>query len=163
MIVAVTDVAYRDDVARAACVLAQGWTASAPLRTWTALRTPVAPYVPGEFRQRELPVLLAVLEGVRADVVVVDGYVWLDEVGRKGLGAHLHDAVRLPVVGVAKTPFDGASHARPVLRGESRRPLYVTAAGMDADEAAAHVASMHGAHRLPTLLARADRLARQGR
>ena len=161
-LLAITDVAYRDDVARAACVLASGWNARRPLRSFVALRTPVAAYVPGAFWQRELPVLLALLEGVRADVVVVDGYVWLDDAGRKGLGAHLHDAIRLPVVGVAKTAFDGSGFARAVLRGTSTRPLYVTAVGMAPDEAAAAVLSMHGPHRLPTLLTTADHLAREG-
>ena len=162
MILAITDVAYKDDVARAACVLADGWTAKRPLRTFSALRTPVAEYVPGEFWQRELPVLLALLEGVKADVVVVDGYVWLDDAGRKGLGARLYDAMGVPVVGVAKTAFDGSGFARQVLRGESRKPLYVTSVGVDVDEAAEAVRTMHGSHRIPALLTAADRLARYG-
>jgi deoxyribonuclease V len=161
-LLAITDVAYKDDVARAACVLARGWTARRPVRAFSALRTPVADYVPGEFWQRELPVLLALLDGVQADVVVVDGYVWLDDAGRKGLGARLHDAIGLPVVGVAKSAFDGSAFARQVLRGESVKPLYVTAVGVDPDEAAAAVASMHGGHRIPALLTAADRLARYG-
>lgn len=158
----VTDVAYQDDVACAAAVVADGWRAQFPLATHTVLRTPIAPYVPGQFFERELPCLRAVLDGLAADLVVVDGYVWLDGAGRKGLGAHLHDALGIPVVGVAKTSFDGASHARAVLRGGSSRPLYVTAAGLDLDEAEAAVASMHGEHRLPTLIGLADRLARTG-
>jgi deoxyribonuclease V len=162
MELAITDVAYHDDVARAACVLADAWSAQFPVRSFTALRTPVAEYVPGSFWQRELPVLLALLEGLRPDVIVIDGYVWLDDAGRKGLGAHLHDAVGIPVVGVAKTSFDGSAFARPVLRGTSRKPLYVTAVGVDPDEAAAAVLAMHGPHRLPTLLTLADHLARTG-
>jgi len=47
-----------------------------------------------------------------------------------------------------------------VLRGDSSRPLFVTAAGMNADGAAELVRGMHGLHRLPTLLKRADQLAR---
>ena len=161
-VLAITDVAYKDDVARAACVLARDWTATRPVRSFTALRTPVADYVPGSFWQRELPVLVALLAGVEADVVVVDGYVWLDDQGRKGLGAHLHDAIGRPVVGVAKSAFDGAAFARQVLRGTSTRPLYVTAVGVDVDEAAEAVRTMAGSHRLPTLLTMADRLARFG-
>jgi deoxyribonuclease V len=152
--IAITDVAYHDDVARAACVVADGWTHQFPLRTFTALRTPVAEYVPGSFWQRELPVLLALLEGTRPDVVVVDGYVWLDDAGRKGLGAHLHDALGVAVV--------GSTFARHVMRGTSHKPLYVTSVGIDLDLAAAAVASMHGPHRLPTLLVLADHLARHG-
>lgn len=160
MRIAITDVAYQDDVACASCVLADGFDAQFPLQTCTALRTPVDDYVPGSFWQRELPCLLGVLEGLTFDVAVVDGYVWLDGQGRKGLGAHLYDRLGLPVVGIAKTAFDGSAHAELVLRGESSRPLYVTAAGLDPKEVAASVRGMHGPHRIPTLLQLADRLAR---
>jgi len=47
-----------------------------------------------------------------------------------------------------------------VLRGDSRRPLYVTAAGLDPAAAALHVRSMHGPFRIPTLLKRVDQLCR---
>lgn len=160
MLLAFTDVAYHEDVAFAACVLASDWGAQFPTGTRTALRTPVDPYVPGAFWQRELPCLLAVLEGIRPDIVIVDGYVWLDNDGRKGLGAHLHDRLGRPVVGVAKTAFDGSAHAAHVLRGTSRRPLYVTSVGLDLQEAAAAIRGMHGTSRLPTLLVLADHLAR---
>jgi deoxyribonuclease V len=63
------------------------------------------------------------------------------------------------VVGVAKRPFRGAP-ALEVLRGASARPLYVTAIGIDAAHAADGVRRMHGAHRIPTLLTRVDRLCR---
>ena len=49
---------------------------------------------------------------------------------------------------------------RPVLRGDSSRPLFVTAAGMNPHGAAELVRGMHGPHRVPTLLKRADQLAR---
>jgi deoxyribonuclease V len=61
---------------------------------------------------------------------------------------------------VAKTRFEGATLALPVLRGNSKHPLWVSAAGMGADEAAALVAAMAGGFRLPTLLKRVDRLCR---
>jgi deoxyribonuclease V len=48
-----------------------------------------------------------------------------------------------------------------VERGGSAKPLYVTAAGIAAETAAAHVAAMHGAHRIPTLLKLVDRLVRE--
>ena len=48
------------------------------------------------------------------------------------------------------------------LRGGSKRPLYLTAAGIDVKQAAALVKSMHGGHRVPALLKRADQLSRIG-
>src|SRR5262249_23574876 len=125
----------------------------------------VEQYEPGQFYKRELPCLLAVLGHVREpiDVVVVDGFVWLGDETRPGLGAHLHRALgeTVPVVGVAKNPFVGAVVAGPVRRGAGRKPLWVTAVGLDADVAAEAVHSMHGDSRLPTLLRRVDQLCRQ--
>ena len=124
----------------------------------------VAKYQPGRFFERELPCLLAVLDGHLHDVaaVVIDGYVTLDTLGKPGLGTYLFDALdgKIPVIGVAKTAFQGSLHAVPVVRGASRTPLYVTTAGMDVQEAAEYLRDMHGPHRLPTLLKRVDRLCR---
>ena len=47
-----------------------------------------------------------------------------------------------------------------VFRGQSSRPLYVTAAGLTAAEAAVTVGEMAGRHRVPDALKLADRLAR---
>jgi deoxyribonuclease V len=169
-VLAAVDVAYAGDRARGACVVFASWEDVAPAATH-AITTPLAAeYAPGELFRRELPPLLAVLAQVAAplEVVIVDGYVWLAGHGA-GLGAHLYDALgaRVAVVGVAKTAWtrpdpapDPARRVVPVVRGGSARPLYVTAAGMDPDVAAARVARMHGAHRLPTLLKLADTLAR---
>src|SRR5262245_8771648 len=152
-VIACVDVA--DDGARAvaACIVAAGWTAEAPIETHVTRLERVREYVPGRFFERELPCISRVLSrvGEPLDVVVVDGYVWLDGRGRRGLGAHLFDSLGggCAVVGVAKTPFrrddgpGGAGAALEVLRGSSARPLYVTAIGMDAAEAAARVRSMH--------------------
>jgi deoxyribonuclease V len=49
------------------------------------------------------------------------------------------------------------------LRGDSSRPLYVTALGVDVETAAEDVRRMHGRFRLPTMLKRADRLCRDSR
>jgi deoxyribonuclease V len=156
------DVDYRGATAVAAGVWFRGWSASEAEAEMVATVREVAPYQPGDFYRRELPCLLAVLDrGPAADVAVVDGYVWLGP-ERAGLGAHLHAALggRAVVVGVAKSRFAGALDAVPVYRGSSRSPLYVTAVGVSAAEAAGWVASMHGPYRVPSLLKRVDRLAR---
>jgi deoxyribonuclease V len=94
--------------------------------------------------------------------VLIDGYVWLDEAGSPGLGAHLYRALeeRVAVIGVAKSRYRHPVAAREVLRGGSQRPLYVSAVGVDLEEAAAWVAHMHGEYRIPTLLKRVDQLCR---
>jgi deoxyribonuclease V len=162
--VAITDVHYLDAGARAAVVVATAWSDASAIEERTVLVDAVAPYRPGAFFERELPCLLAVLRAVSAPLgcVVVDGYVELDTAGSPGLGAHLHEALggTVPVLGIAKTAFRGASFAVPVLRGRSRSPLFVTARGLSRDDAERLVRSMHGPHRLPTLVQRADHLAR---
>jgi len=96
-------------------------------------------------------------------VVVIDGYVWLDQSGRKGLGALLFEALNetVSVIGVAKNRFSG-SNGTDVFRGTSRKPLIVTAAGIDEREAARLIQLMHGQYRIPTLVKRADYVSRHG-
>jgi deoxyribonuclease V len=162
--IAILDVAYTPDAAGVGCVLAEGWTAPAPAAE-VARHMPGVPerYEPGAFYKRELPLLLAAIQGlaVEPDAYVIDGYVWLGP-DKPGLGARLFERLGsgVPVIGVAKTAFRGDTWSTPVLRGQSQRPLLVTAAGMETAEAAALVSGMHGEHRIPTLLQRADRLAR---
>jgi deoxyribonuclease V len=149
--------------ARAAAVLAADAVFSAVLAERTVLLRQVLPYRPGEFFLRELPPLQAVLADVsRLGLLVIDGYADLDPAGRPGLGAHAHAAFGVPVIGVAKTRFRTATHAVEVLRGRSARPLFVTAAGMPADQAASLIRRMAGPFRLPDALRRADALARTG-
>ena len=121
------------------------------------------PYQPGQFYLRELPPLRAVLGGLTGmALLVVDGYADLDPDGRPGLGARAHAEFGVPVIGVAKSAFRTATHAVPVLRGASARPLYVTAAGMPRTNAADLVRHMAGRYRMPDALRRADRLAHIG-
>lgn len=122
----------------------------------------VAPYESGEFFRRELPPLRAVLAEVipSIEILIVDGYVDLDPDGRPGLGAHVHGEFGVPVIGVAKTRFMSATHAVPVLRGDSARPLYVTAAGIAVACGSSIVRAMAGKYRIPDALRRADALAR---
>ncbi len=160
--IACVDVDYRPTETVAAALFFRAFADAMPEAERVARLPPAAPYEPGRFYLRELPALLAVLAQAPAppSLVIVDGFVWLD-VGRPGLGARLHEALGgTPVIGVAKRPFRDAP-AIPVLRGASRTPLLVTAAGIDPRRAAEHVRAMHGAHRLPTLLRRVDRLCRE--
>lgn len=160
---AATDVHYLPvSGARAALVMANDATFSSIVSEETVLVPAVAPYQPGEFYRRELPPLRAVLANAIAavELLVIDGYVDLDPNGRPGLGAHAHEEFGVPVIGVAKTGFATAVHALPVLRGRSARPLFVTAAGIPAADAADLVRTMAGEFRLPDALRRVDALAR---
>ena len=154
------DVDYREASVVTACVGFTTWTDPVAVRE-QVVRTDgaAAAYMPGRFFERELPYLRAALAAFgEAELAIVDGYVWLAP-GEPGLGAHLHTAIGAPVVGVAKTHYAGSA-AVAITRGESATPLFVTAAGIDPDVAAAHVKAMHGPFRIPTLIKRADTLAR---
>jgi deoxyribonuclease V len=149
---------------RAALVAFDDWSSPVARDERTVQVEGVEPYVPGEFYRRELPPLLAVLSKsvTPLDVVVVDGHVWLDAQQKPGLGARLHEALgrSVPVIGVAKTSFHGATLAVAVRRGISTRPLYVSSLGIAIEDSVAAVHAMHGAHRVPTMLRRVDQLAR---
>lgn len=153
--------AQYDDAAGAARVGAlwfDGWTDPQPAHAIALEVSGVAPYQPGRFFLRELPCIEQALDrGPATRCVVVDGYVDLGP-DRPGLGRYVHRQRGLPVVGVAKTWFRAAD-AVEVLRGQSSRPLFVTATG-SATEAAAAIRAMHGPHRIPTLLKWVDQLAR---
>jgi deoxyribonuclease V len=153
------DASCREDKAVAACVLFRDWRDGRGAGEITACLDHASPYIPGRFFLRELPALLAVLGKVNdpPETLIVDGYVWLDARHTPGFGAHLYEAVGrgTPVIGVAKSRYRGAP-ALEVARGRGRHPLFITAAGMEAEEAAERIRTMHGAYRLPTLLRRAD-------
>jgi deoxyribonuclease V len=161
---ACVDVDYRAGGAVAACVLFRAWGDAGSAGEHVERIARVEPYQPGQFYRRELPCLLRVLGRVAGplEAVVVDGYVWLRDESTPGLGAHLYEALgrTVPVIGVAKTRFARAG-AEEVLRGDSRRPLYVSAAGLDRQTAARHVQAMHGRFRIPTLFRRVDQLCRE--
>lgn len=160
----VVDVHYRSDIAVAACVAFREWQDGEPTRLVRTTVPATERYRAGAFYERELPCLLAVLDqaGEEFDTVVVDGYVHLrPEVG-KGLGAHLAEAYSNSsvIIGVAKNPLRVADRYLAILRGRSRKPLFVSALGCSLEDAARWIREMHGPHRIPTLLRLADRCAR---
>ncbi|MBX6751022.1 MAG: endonuclease V [Micromonosporaceae bacterium] len=162
--VGAVDVHYpADGGARAALVLADDPTYARIVGERVEWLDTVAAYQPGSFYTRELPAIQAVLAGAPPlRLLVVDGYCDLDPAGRPGLGRHVHQAIGIPVIGVAKTSFHTASHAAAVRRGAATKPLFVTACGLTIAEAARIVTSMAGPYRLPDALRRADALARRG-
>ena len=160
--ISAVDVHYPGDGrAQVAAVFFADYRAQAPDKILTRLIAEPADYVPGTFYKRELPCILAVLDQLDPLPVeiIIDGYVCLG--AKPGLGQHLFEALgrRIPVIGVAKSAFASA-HAEKVFRGGSRRPLYITAAGMPDAAAARNISRMHGPHRIPTLLRQVDQIAR---
>lgn len=164
MILAV-DVDYRDNRALVAGILFRDWGDAHPTAERVVECEVASDYRPGEFFRRELPCIKRLLCEIDQPVacIVLDGYVYLGSERHPGLGKHLFDALeqRIAVIGVAKTPFRDTPDTTAVFRGQSTRPLYVTAAGIPEDLARQRIRAMHGEHRIPTLLQRVDRLCRQ--
>ena len=164
MSITALDVRYDDDAStgQGAAVVFERWDDAVPLAEYKTNFSGIEPYVPGQFFKRELPCLLAVLGEVREPIhqIVVDGFVSLGD--KPGLGMHLWEALdqKVAVIGVAKSRFRYATPVE-IVRGSSKRPLYVTALGIESSAAAEAIRRMHGANRIPTLLQRVDRLTKQ--
>jgi deoxyribonuclease V len=154
------DVDYQAAGVTTACVGFASWgDAVAQIELVVRTPGPAAAYQPGAFYERELPYLVAALARMPVlAVIVVDAYVWLGP-DHAGLGWHVHERTGVPVIGVAKTRFAGAA-AIEIVRGDSAKPLMITAIGLEAAEAADHIGAMHGEYRVPTLLRLVDALAR---
>ena len=145
-----TDVQYHDQGATVAGVLFHDWKdANAEKVIMTEIQD-VAPYVSGQFYQRELPCLLALLEDVgdAVECIVVDGFVYLDGEQKPGLGKYLYDALdgQIPVIGVAKSAFKDSPPDTALLRGNSQNPLYVTSVGIPFMQAKHYTSSIFHSH-----------------
>jgi deoxyribonuclease V len=163
MILAV-DVNYREDKAVAGGVVFEKWSDKESIKEIVVFIPQVKEYVPGRFYQRELPCIQALLKELDTEIecIIVDGYVYLGSDGAPGLGAHLFHALdgSVTVIGVAKKPFKNTPKSAELLRGKSKRPLYITVQGVDRAVAKQYIANMHGNHRIPTLLKRVDYLCK---
>lgn len=160
------DTFYGENSAKTVGIQFDRWTDAEETHVYEETLTEIAPYVSGQFYQRELPCILSLLKQIDAShckAIIVDGFVVLDDDGGKGLGGYLYESLekQIPVIGVAKNDFSKISTSkRAVLRGESQKPLFITAMGIDVDMASQYIESMHGDYRIPTLLKRVDTLGR---
>ncbi len=163
MILAI-DVNYTETSAVVAGVLFANWEDSEPIRVVVSKVESIEEYTPGKFYKRELPCIIQLLNeySLNPETIVVDGYVYLDSEKKEGLGAilyeHLNQSVN--VIGVAKNPFRDISDQCKVLRGDSKKPLYVTSVGYTLDEAKEFITSMAGEFRFPSLLKLVDTACR---
>jgi deoxyribonuclease V len=158
------DVNYPDETAFVAGILFKDWQDLEPMWQITTQIASVAEYEPGQFYKRELPCILEILAQLESlpAIVIVDGYVYLGAAQQPGLGKYLYDALdgKAAVIGVAKNRFADTPTEAEVLRGDSQRPLYVTAIGIDLAAAKMAIEQMAGAYRIPNLLKLVDKLSK---
>jgi len=159
------DTHYADDTAKVAGILFKDWQDDDYVEEYVC-RVPVnKSYEPGKFYKRELPGIQALIKkiNIRPEIIVIDGYVFLDGIAKPGLGKHLYNWLeeKIPVIGVAKKPYKGIRDENKITRGKSCKPLFITCAGMDLAEAKKDISSMHGKYRIPTLLKLVDQMSRK--
>lgn len=156
------DVHYKENTAKIVCAVFNDWKASKADEYIVKYLSDVAEYEPGSFYKRELPCLMEVLKDLdlsEISHIIIDGFVYLDDAGKKGLGAYLYDGlpIKPAIIGVAKSSFhNNTIHVQAIKRGESNNPLFVTAVGMDLTEAADKIKNMTGNYRMPDLLKEVD-------
>lgn len=160
------DTYYYDDYAKTICIAFEEWTSTEESEIFEEKTSIISDYESGAFYKRELPCILSLLSKInlqKGDIIIVDGYVSLDNTGKNGLGGYLYEALnhQYPVIGIAKNGFSSPdSQRREVLRGESKTPLFVTAKGEDVEGIKRKVEQMSGQFRIPTLLKKLDQLTR---
>jgi deoxyribonuclease V len=161
------DTYYFDQKAKTICLEFAEWNEDKNFKVHSEIIDNVEEYIPGEFYKRELPCILSLLKQIdlsTIDVIVVDGFVYLNDENKYGLGGYLYEKLNgeIPIIGVAKTNFASIEKNKKALyRGDSKKPLYITSIGIDLDKAYKKVESMAGEYRFPTLLKELDRLTKE--
>lgn len=160
------DTYYYENYAYTVCLAFKDWEDDMETAAYSE-KTPItSDYESGAFYKRELPCILSLLSKIdlkNGDILLVDGYVTLDNEGKIGLGGYLYEKLeeKYPVVGIAKNEFSAPdSQRRTIYRGESKTPLFLTSKGVDVDFLKNKIKKMHGLYRIPTLLKKLDQLTR---
>lgn len=171
--VAGLDVSFRDGRATAAAVLL-GFPSLETLEERRAESSVRFPYVPGLLSFREIPALLPVLRGLRADLYFCDGH-GLAHPRAFGLACHLGLWLGRPTIGVAKAILVGPASEPGSRRGawaripggaalrtrEGVRPVYVSAGHRVSLPTAIRLTlAVGGGYRIPEPTRRADRLTK---
>lgn len=160
------DTYYTGNQANTVCILFDAWNSTTYNKCYSSEYTINQPYISGQFYKRELPCILnlfSLINEERPELIIIDGFVYLNDDDKPGLGGHLYEELggKIPVAGIAKSNF-ATVHAnkRAVFRGNSKRPLFVSAEGVNLDQTARKVQGMSGNHRIPDLLKMLDELTR---
>ena len=160
------DTYYHAEQAHTVCISFENWENETIKNIFKEITLQPEAYHSGAFYKRELPCILSLLQQVNLseiDTILVDGFVFLDDQYRPGLGARLYQSLqsKIPVIGVAKSNFTTVHRNKmELLRGKSRNPLYVSAIGMDLTLATLRIKNMNGPFRIPNLLKKLDSLTR---
>ena len=161
------DTYYYNHKAKTVCLSFEDWNKEGNFKVCSEILSVVEEYVSGEFYKRELPCIVSLLSKIDLDersLIIIDGFVFLDDENKFGLGAYLYEKLnnKIPIIGVAKKDFATIEKNRIKLyRGKSNNPLFITSIGIDLNLASQKIKEMNGECRLPTLLKAVDRLTKE--
>ena len=161
------DTYYNENLAKTVCLTFNNWEDEKCVNILSEEIRIKCDYKSGEFYKRELPCLLSLISKMNlkdGNIIIIDGYVTLDNKGRKGLGGYLYDELnqKNPVIGVAKNKFSEKDDERILIyRGTSRKPLFITSKGIDNKLASTFIREMKGSFRIPDLLKNVDQLTKK--
>lgn len=88
------DAYYAGSKSKVVWVLFENFSDEKPLKIISKVVDGVAPYESGSFYKRELPCTVSLLQDLDVwdiSLIVVDGFVYLDDEGGYGLGGHLYE------------------------------------------------------------------------
>jgi deoxyribonuclease V len=160
------DTYYYGTKAKTICLSFENWTTTESFEILAETIDVSEEYISGEFFKRELPCILSLLKKIDikyVSVIIIDGFVYLDDDKKLGLGGHLYNSLdkKIPIIGVAKNDFVAINKLKRVtLRGKSKKPLFVTSAGIDLDFAHKRIMDLPGDFRIPDILKRLDVLTK---
>jgi deoxyinosine 3'endonuclease (endonuclease V) len=157
------DTYYFEDKAQTSCVGISSWESDKAEFELSETINEISAYESGAFYKRELPCITSILKQIdlnpTEDIIVIDGFVQLDDFGKKGLGSYLYTFLdsKIPIIGVAKNNFATINKLKQeIFRGESVKPLFITSEGIDLTLASNNIMQMHGNYRFPTILKLVD-------
>ena len=104
------DVFYKGQTAKIVAATFDNWEDEQPFQIIVKYKSEILDYVPGEFFKRELPCLIDIVSEFdisKVELIIIDGYVYLNDNKKLGLGAYLYRYLdgKLPIIGVAKLSF----------------------------------------------------------
>lgn len=161
------DTYYLNENAKTICICFDNWENENNYKIYTEKISGIQEYVSGEFYKRELPCILSLISNINiknVDLIIIDGFVYLDDDLKFGLGAYLYHALneKIPIIGVAKRDFTTIKKNKQILfRGKSKNPLYITSIGIELESASEKIRNMKGEFRIPTLLKEVDKLTKE--
>ncbi|HMO63392.1 MAG TPA: endonuclease V [Ferruginibacter sp.] len=127
MVLAV-DVFYKGTSAKSVGTIFK-WEDDEPKQILTEHIENIEKYESGMFYKRELPCIIKILQKVDLfyiDAIVIDGYVYVNNKKKLGLGGFLWNVLerKIPVIGVAKNKFyNNSETVEEIKRGKSNKPL----------------------------------------